>query len=182
MIEPSGGANRNPSQVPPPSESSQLERTISLASEACYMVALQRLRLRSAAPEDEKFLFRWWADLQFLIVALRRLRLSAQLAAGVPLAKESLKQAISHFDAALPGLNEMRNVGEHIVEYSVDSPKRHHAHICRQQLQNGGWDGTVFSWLGHELNIDSALNAAESLFSSIKAASKLGSSTTGAAR
>jgi hypothetical protein len=43
-----------------------VERAHSLATEAIYMVALQRRRLRSAEPEDETLVFRRWADFQFL--------------------------------------------------------------------------------------------------------------------
>ena len=67
-----------------PSDAAILERARSLATEAISTVALQRRRPRSTEPEDGVFVFRWWADLQFLIVALRRLRRAAQLAARTP--------------------------------------------------------------------------------------------------
>ncbi len=65
------------------SEADILERARSLCSEGCFAVALQHRRLRSKEPEDEVFILRWWTDLQFLIVSLRRLRRSALTAAHV---------------------------------------------------------------------------------------------------
>src|SRR5579859_2833960 len=55
-----------------PSDAAILERAKSLSNEACFTVSLQHRRLRTTEPEDQVFVFRWWADLQFLIVALRR--------------------------------------------------------------------------------------------------------------
>ena len=50
------------------------ERAKSFCNEACFTIALQHRRLKTTEPEDGVFVFRWHADLQFLIVALRRLR------------------------------------------------------------------------------------------------------------
>ena len=152
-----------------PSDGAILERAKSLCNDACFTVALQHRRLRTTEPEDEIFVFRWWADLQFLIVALRRLRRSAQLAARVPSVSEKLKIAIREFDKTLPNLAKMRNVGEHIDDYALDSPKRHHPDVNRRQLQVGAWDGKIFSWVG-DLDIDVALGAAEELFEAVKQA------------
>jgi hypothetical protein len=124
-----------------PSSEVILERAKSLSNEACFTVAMQHRRLRSTEPEDEKFIFRWWADLQFLIVALRRLRRSVQLIANVPRISEPIQPAIKEFDSALPGLVRIRNVGEHIEDYVLS--RGHDASINRGQLQVGSWDGTV---------------------------------------
>jgi hypothetical protein len=56
-------------------------------------VALQRRRLRSTEPEDKDFILHWFADLQFLIVSLRRLRRSAAIAAHVPLVAAEIRRA-----------------------------------------------------------------------------------------
>jgi hypothetical protein len=122
------------------------------------------------ASEDETFVFRFWADLQFLIVALRRLRLAVQLATRVPQVRGTLQVALTDFDAALPGLRRMRNVGEHIDDYALDAPKRHHPEVKRGELQSGTWDGTTFVWLGHKLDIDVALDAAGKLFRAVQLA------------
>jgi hypothetical protein len=142
-----------------PSDAAILERAKSLCNEACFTIALQHRRLQTTEPEDEVFVMRWWADVQFLIVALRRLRRSAELAARVPSISGDLRAAIRKFDNALPTVAKMRNVGEHIDNYGVDAPKRHHPDIDRRQLQVGTWDGTVFRWLGSELDIDDAMQA-----------------------
>ncbi len=157
----------NPAQGP--SEAAILERMLSLCNEACFTVALQRRRLRTVEPEDAKFVFRWWADLQFLIVALRRLRRSAALGVRIPSVSERVTRAIDAFDKMLPDLAKMRNIGEHVDDYAVDAPKRRYADVDRKQLQVGTWDGTVYRWIG-ELNVDVAHEAAEQLMRELGAA------------
>lgn len=158
----------NSADPDPPSDAAVSERAKSLCNEALFTIALQCRRIRSIEPEDNVFVMRPWADLQFLIVALRRLRRSAQI-----LRKHTLvAQAIRDFDSALPGINKMRNVGEHIDDYAVDNLRRHHPEITRKDLQTGSWDETVFKWLGYELNMDTALNASEKLFEAVKACAR----------
>jgi hypothetical protein len=149
-----------------------LERAKSLSNQACFTIALQRRRLRSVEPEDDIFIFRWLADLQFLLVALRRLRRAAQLAANPTHLRPAIMAAIADFDAALPGLATMRNVGEHIDNYALNDPKRHHRNVKPGQLQVGSWDGTVFTWLGHQLDIDVAVAAGDKLFLAVKLAAE----------
>jgi hypothetical protein len=67
----------------------------------------------------------------------------------------------------------MRNVGEHIDDYAVDSPKRQHKEVRRQDLQVGTWDGTTYEWLGDSLNIDTAHEAAYALFVAVSTAAKM---------
>jgi hypothetical protein len=59
---------------------------------------MQKRRLESKEPEDEKFVFRWWADLQFFIVTLRRLRRLAELPKSVPSVSQQIAAAIAEFD------------------------------------------------------------------------------------
>jgi hypothetical protein len=119
--------------MPRPSDPAILERAHSLANKAVHTVALQHRRLRGAEPEDDTFIFRWWADLQFLIVALRRLRRAAQLASHVPTVTNDIDQALRQFDRALPGLATMRNIGEHIDDYALETPRRRH-NVGRREL------------------------------------------------
>jgi hypothetical protein len=112
--------------------------------------------------------FRWWADLQFLIVALRRLRRSAEIAVRVPELSAEVKVALDEFDKSLPGLTLMRNVGEHVDDYAVNDPKRHTVSVDTGQLQAGWFDGIVYHWLGKSLNVDTALSSAEELYARIK--------------
>lgn len=123
-------------------------------------------RLKSEEPEDAIFVLRWWADLQFLIVMLRRLRRSASIAAFVP----PIADALAEFDRSLPGLAQMRNVGEHIDAYAMNDPKRHHQDVDSSGLQVGSWGYPVYSWLGHNLNVDEAVKAADQLFIAVKSA------------
>ena len=105
---------------------------------------------------------------QFFIVALRRLRRSAELAARVPAVSDTILRGIAEFDKALPNLRKMRNVGEHIDDYALDSKRRHHPDIDRRQLQVSSWDGTIFVWLNAALNVDDALSAAQELFLTVR--------------
>ncbi len=50
-------------------EAAVSERSLSLMNEAMFTVDLQVRRARGREPEDDAFVMRWWADLQFLIVA-----------------------------------------------------------------------------------------------------------------
>lgn len=122
----------------PLSDTAMIERAWSLMNESMRAIDLQRRRLRSSEPEDADFIFRWWVDLQFLIVALRRLRRSAELATRVSTAKSIIADAIEQFDRELPMLQKMRNVGEHIDDYAVDSEKRRHKDVERFSLQVNG--------------------------------------------
>lgn len=155
-----------------PSDAAILERAFSLVDEAAHTIVLQRRRLGSKEPEDEVFIFRWWADLQFFIVALRRLRRAAEIASRVPKVASELNIAIMKFDKALPMLSTMRNVGEHIDDYALDSPRRRYKHITRHSLQVGTWDGVTFEWLDERLNVDDALLASKELYSAVRSALK----------
>jgi hypothetical protein len=153
-----------------PSNQVMLERALSFANEAMWTVALQRRRVRSSEPEDEKFVFRQWVDLQFLITALWRLRRAAELACKVP-PGGMVAEALRAFDDVLPHLRTMRNVGEHANDY-VTGDGRHRS-VSRHMLQVGTWDGTIYTWLGSSLDVDAAHDAAVKLFASIRSLSKL---------
>jgi hypothetical protein len=149
-----------------------LERVRSLANEAMFTVALQYRRLNTVEPEDEMFVMRWWADLQFMILALCRLRRAMKIACKVPAVAEDIKAALGNFDDALPHLSSLRNVGEHIDEYAVDSSSRHDKTVSREQIQVGTWDGIVYEWLGARLKMHDALIAAEELIGALQTAMK----------
>jgi hypothetical protein len=144
-----------------------LERALSLARESMFTLALQRRRLQGAEPEDETNSLRWWADLQFFIQTLRRLRRCAELVSRLP-DHSAMRTGIGEFDAALPSLLTMRNVGEHIDDYALDSDNRRHP-VSSRQLQVGQWDGVNFSWLDETLNVDDAMEAADRLYALLRA-------------
>jgi hypothetical protein len=158
-----------------PSDAVALERALSFASEAMWTIALQRRRVRSTEPEDEKFVFRRWVDLQFLIIALWRLRRAAELACKFSRGRD-IPDALKAFDGALPQLRTMRNVGEHIDDYMAGTGR--HRAVTEGMLQVGSWNGTVFKWLNLTLNIDGAHHAAKKLYASIRSFSKLAGRTS----
>ncbi len=119
-------------------------------------------------PEDEEFLTRQLADFQFLIVTLRRLRRAAPIATNVTSAADQIHEAIARFDTALPGIATMRNVGEHIDDYALDRPTRHHRNVNRRMLQVAAWGDTNYRWLGIDFNIDATLPAAQQLFRAVR--------------
>jgi hypothetical protein len=149
-----------------PSDAATIERARSLANEAIHMAALQRRRLQSAEPEDETFVFRRWADFQFFIVSLLRLRQAALLAARPRASKAGIESAISEFDESLPGLRKMRNVGEHVDEYAVERGRDRG--VTRRALHVGTFDAMTLEWLGERLDADEALAAAERLYGAIQ--------------
>ena len=153
-------------QVDEPSDAATIERAHRLANEAMHMVALQHRRVRTEEPEDRAFAFRWWADLQFLVISLRRLRLAAVLATKHQASRAAVKRAVETFDEVLPSLRRMRNIGEHIDEYAIE--KGHDRQVDRRQLEVGAFDGTTFEWLGGRLNIDEGLAAGESLCRAVR--------------
>ena len=150
------------------SDTAILEDAKSLCNCAMWVVALQYRRLRTGKPVDDDFIFQYQADLEFLMVALRRLRRAAELAARVPFAQSALCAAIRDFDQALPDLVKMRNVSEHFDDYILNNQRRRHRDVQSGQLLVNRWDGTQYEWLGGSLNIDTAHQAAEKLFLAVK--------------
>lgn len=138
------------------------------ANIAMFTIALQRRRLRSVEPEDERFPHRWWADFEFMITALRRMRRAAELAAKAPSVRIEIEAAIAAFDAAVPGLLAMRNVAEHIEDYGIDDPRRRLRDVDRDQLEVSTWGGSTVQWLGQELNVDDAVAAASTLLRTMR--------------
>lgn len=108
----------------------------------------------------------WWADAQFLVMALSRLKRTAVLAKSVLRAKAEMVTAINAFDAALPGLKNMRDISEHVDAYGRDDGNESHT-FSRKELQVGSWDGTTCTWLGYSLNVDVALQTAKQLYDAV---------------
>lgn len=154
-----------------PSDAATYERARRLANLAMWTVALQRRRLKTDEPEDAEFLFRRWADFQFLIIALTRLRRAALLAAKVPALIKAMQDALTNFDAALPKLKRMRDIAEHFDDYALE--KGRDSGVSRDSLEVGVIGNSVFQWLGHELNADAAVSAAHQLFNDVQQAQSL---------
>jgi hypothetical protein len=145
-----------------------IERAHSIANEAMWTVVLQHRRIRAKEPEDGMFVFRWWVDLQFFILALYRLRTAVKIARNISAISFSIDAAISQFDKDIPDLKKLRDIGEHIDEYAVDSQKRHDKSVDRKQLQVGTWKDPVYEWLDVSLNVDNSKIAAEKLFRTLQ--------------
>ncbi len=136
-----------------PSWNSVVEHALRRAQEACLLVALQCRRLKRAEPEEPQLAIRVWADIRMLMVALRQLRRSVELAALSPPLQDGLVRALAEFDGPLPDLWRMRSVEEHFEAHPVP--------------EADAWDGRIFTWADGSLNVDEALKAAERLFATI---------------
>jgi hypothetical protein len=117
------------------------------------------------------FVFRKWADFDFLIVALTRLRRAAKLAASIPEIQPAVSAALKEFDAALPHLKKLRNVAEHVDEHAVDHGRERSIKRQALEVSSLSMDGSTLEWLGHKLNSDDALKAGQKLFDAIREAS-----------
>lgn len=170
-----GASNERPSVASPraPSRIAALERSASLASETLYAIDLQLRRLRTTEPEDEVFIFRWFTDLQFLIILLRRMERLARMASTVATDPEPLHQARQVFLSAAPDVRTMRNVTAHIDDYALDRPTRYDKAVRRQHLQNASWRYPEFGWLHRPhgtrrvLNVETARDAAVEIYLAI---------------
>ena len=149
-------------------EATIYERAKRLANMSLWTIDLQCRRLNSTEPEDTEFVFRKWADFDFLIVSLTRLRRAAQLAASVPQVSSPLSTALREFDMSLPYLRKMRNVAEHIDDYAKDIGRN--KSVRRQSLEVSlmSDDGPELEWLEGNLNAQTALFASQKLFAAIQ--------------
>ncbi|UTA70173.1 hypothetical protein [Emticicia sp. 21SJ11W-3] len=152
-----------------PSDITNLERAVSLCNIAMFTIDLQLRRLNSEEPEDRVFLYRQFADLHFMIVALIRLRRAAIIATNITDVSTKIKEAISSFDKALYMLKDMRDVQEHIDEYAIN--KGNLKKIDRTQLQVGVLtNNTIYEWLGKTFDANIARSEAVKLYEAVKKA------------
>lgn len=137
-------------------------RALRIASHLMFAMDLQLRRLQTAEPEDSTFVFRWQADLQFLIYCLRRIRTAAMIARH----DAAVMSAIRLFDRAMPFLTDMRDVLEHIDDYAVGAGRK--KDIAVAQLQVATWDGTTYNWLDRKLTVIDARASAVELFAALR--------------
>ncbi len=78
-----------------PTSKATYERARRLANLSLWTIRLQCRRLQSSEPEDNVFAFRVFADFDFLIVALIRLRRAVKLAANIPEFQEEILAALA---------------------------------------------------------------------------------------
>jgi hypothetical protein len=149
-----------------PSDATILHRALTFAFEGLQAADVQLERARQDAPDRPGGAFLWWIDLQFFIVAMRRLRRGAELAMEAEAERNAMRAAISAFDAAVPELRLLRDVGEHIDDYAVG--KGFNPSVRWRSLQVGAWDGETLEWLDIKLNAESALAAGRKLVGEIE--------------
>jgi hypothetical protein len=149
-----------------PSELAIYERARRFSSNAMWAIAIQRRRLQADEPEDAESIFRRFADFDFMIVALFRLRRAALLAAKVPAIENHIKMALNKFDTALPMIKNIRDVAEHFDDYAMDHGRL--SDVSRKSLEVWMVSGTTFEWLGYKIDTDTLFHESELLFEAIK--------------
>jgi hypothetical protein len=126
-----------------------LGQALRQAGEARRTVELQCRRLKEGDGNEPQRGLRLWADLQMLLIALRRLRRSAELAALAPAATDEVVAAIAAFDRPLPDLWCLENMEAPFERAPVSVAD--------------DWTGPVIEWPGGALNVDDAFACAEAL-------------------
>jgi hypothetical protein len=143
----------------------QLEMTKFALTQAMWGVAMQHERAHTTTQDDERFGglgFRQEIDLQFLLIALRRLRrMAGRVNKLAP--DDALRKELGSFDGGLPTLKTMRDVDEHLDEYIVgDGQRKEDIELASLgvSLRAEG----VLEWAGLKLDLDDALVRAERLY------------------
>lgn len=156
-----------------PTDAAVLQRAARLGNDAMMAIRMQLDRI--AAGPSQHGEDGYWAvfiDVDFLIAALWRMR-----QAGV-LAKSRIGRwwaPLDTFDRALPDLKMMRDVSQHIAEYSIDGDGRKAINprtgkpLGRRALEVKSI-GDTFRWLGGELDLTTADAASMMLLKAIRAA------------
>ena len=144
-----------------------------LRSEATTWINAVRMQRRRVVPFENGDLWEIEIDLHFLLVALVRVeRAVARAACEDAAIDQQLRGALDDFRSALPGLRVMRDVAEHADEYNLSKGQRHP--VGRSEVQVWSMSvttarGVVWSWLGHELDVDAAEAAAAALYNALDA-------------
>jgi hypothetical protein len=126
-----------------------------------------------ASPSDGAVQYwRQEIDLHFLLVALTRLRRAVVLAARISQLQRTLNDRVADFDRDVPYLLRLRNVAEHVDDYTTGRGRDRR--VMRWQLQNWSFgsdqDGNVtWSWLGEQVNPAKGRLAAVNLYRSFLA-------------
>jgi hypothetical protein len=142
-----------------PSEEDILSRALVFAMDGLHAAELQLERAREETRIDERS--RWEIDLQFFIVAIRRLRRGVEIGRWAETYRDVLQDALHAFDAALPNLMLFRDAGEHIDEYAVGAGN--HSSVRWRQVQVTSWDYPILEWLDLKMNVEDALQARRDL-------------------
>lgn len=146
------------------------ERARRLANVAVWTIHLQNRRIDSDEPEDQDFVLRRFADIDFFVTAMWRLRRAAELASKVEAISANIKAALEEFDKATPQLRTIRNTAEHIDDYALDQGRD--KSVSRKSLEVGGCNGSILSIYGCNLDRATVLHASDKLFKRIRDAEK----------
>ena len=133
-----------------------------MANIAVWGIELQIQRLRRVESELEEFVMQPVIDFHFLVTALSRLRITAEMISKIC----DLSSAINAFDKSLPDLRAIRNILEHIDEYRVG--KGHNKNVPQNSFQTIIFDGDIIKWVNCEINLEDAIKASSDLFMAIK--------------
>lgn len=158
----------------PPTKLAVLDRAVRLGSNSLWGIKVQLRRIRGSEPEDVEWLMRAWTDIQFLVVALWQMRQSGVLALSAGAEAERLQGSLASFDAQLPDLKRMRDVAQHLDEYSVDGPGRRHVRpgrtdkVGRRMLEVGRWTPSEFHWLDGSIDFEIADQASQELYAAVR--------------
>lgn len=135
-----------------------------MANIATWGVELQIKRLASDN-QIEEFVMQPVIDFHFLVTSLNRLRQAAGMVSKIT----DISKNIEQFDELLPDLRTIRNILEHIDEYRVG--KGNNKSVPEDSFQTLLIGNDIVSYVGYEINLESAMLASQELFSSIQAVS-----------
>ena len=146
-----------------------------VANNFVFSVAMQISRIREKRADVEPFVMRRFVDLEFLVVALTRLRRAANVINLFPYTETKLSQAMEKYDKRLSGLKQLRNITEHYDDYLLK--KCRNKKIDLKAIRSGYMTKCIsydsVEWMDFRLDLDECLAAAEELEISMKAARKL---------
>ena len=141
-----------------------------LANIYVHAVAMQISRVRQKVSDSDQFVMRPFADLEFLLVTLVRLKRAACAIREVPVAREAMQQAIKEYDKRLPALKDLRNITEHYDDYLLEQGRI--SKVDRSGLLTKTMSPESIDWMGYRMNLNEIMAAAEALFQEIKAVEK----------
>ena len=148
-----------------------------LAWQAHRGVELSVARLRALPAGKFRGQDSGWVDAGLLIISLWRLRSAAAASTELSSAGPT-SDAVSKFDAVLPGLQKLRNVTMHFENYALGNDKRRNTvdgegtFIGTHDLWALEANSARVDWLGETLEYASVLTAARDLYDAVQVANK----------
>ena len=138
-------------------------------------VELQIARLRDAATTEPALGGQHLVDTLGLVIALWRLRLSAQLSQRLKGSSTRVDLALQEFEKATAGLRSLRNVAMHFDEYVLETDKRRtkvgeppHV-VATGDLWAFKLDVRHVEWLDVRLDFEKVEQAARRLYDAVQA-------------